>query len=439
MVTAAHCVVERLLGGGYESYFAGGCVRDALLGREIREVDIATAAPSDEVERLFSGRTVGVGRSFGVMVVLQDGFSFDVATFRSDGKYRDGRRPESVGGATAEGDAQRRDFTVNGLFYDTESGGVVDYVGGVVDLERGVIRAIGDAAERFSEDRLRMMRGVRFASVLDFELEAGCFEAIRAQAGELEVVSRERIGVEFVRLLCESPRASVGMELLLESGLLEVFLPEVVRLKGTPQPPQYHPEGDVWVHTMLMLDAMEAPRDVVLALAVLLHDIGKPGCMIGGEETESIRFPCHADEGARMAGGILRRLRQPAAVVGEVVELVGGHMRYISAMEMRPAKLRRLMGMESFERMLELIRLDCAHSNGDFTIWNFLRERYAEFVSEPVLPPPLVMGRDLIGWGVEPGREMGVLLGELYDAQLEGEVGSMAEAEEWYRKRVSCS
>lgn len=432
VLAAALAVTGTLRRAGFQAVFAGGCVRDALLGRSLKDIDIATSAAPDQVEELFRGQTVAVGKAFGVVLVLQGGFTFDVATFRTDGAYADGRHPERVTFATAADDAQRRDFTVNGLFCDPQSGEVIDTVGGLADLEARVIRAIGDPEERFREDHLRMLRAVRFASVLGFEIEPATQAAVKAHAAWVRTVSAERIASECLRLLCDSPRPSKGLNLLRETGLLPEFLPEVAQLYGTRQPPQFHPEGDVWTHTCLMLDELAAPREPELALAVLLHDIGKPVtfCEQQGleEGTARIRFPSHAPVGAEMAEAILLRLRQPAARIEAVKALVAGHMQFVEATKMRRSKLRRFLGADNFPRMMELMRLDILYSNGDFATWHFLREAFESFKAEPVLPEPLVRGRDLIEWGVVPGPEMGGWLNELYDMQLEGLVTSLASA-----------
>ena len=399
-------------------------MRDALLGRALKDVDIATSATPSQVERLFDGRTVSVGKAFGVILVQHGGFAFDVATFRTDGAYADGRHPDEVCFSTPEHDAQRRDFTVNGLFCDPEGGEVIDFVGGLADLDARVIRAIGDPEARFREDHLRMLRAVRFASVLGFRLDADTREAIARCAEWIQRVSAERVAVEIVRMLCESPRPSVGLGLLLETGLLAQVLPEVVALRGTEQPPQFHPEGDVWTHTCLMLDDLPAPRDPDLTLAVLLHDIGKPvtSCIAPDDETgvPRIRFPSHASVGARMTEAILTRLKLPSERVATVTALVGEHMHFVNAPEMRRAKLRRFLGGPHFPKMLDLIRLDITHSNGDFSTWDFLKSAHDAFTSEPILPEPKIRGRDLLAMGVKPGPQMGLLLRELYDAQLEG-------------------
>ncbi len=429
---AAREVALALRGAGHAALFAGGCVRDALLARRVKDIDIATSASPDQVEALFPGATVAVGKSFGVVMVRHGGFSFDVAAFRSDGAYTDGRHPDRVAFASPADDARRRDFTVNGLFCDPESGACLDFVEGLKDLAGGVIRAIGDPEARFLEDHLRMLRAVRFASVLEFTIEPGTLAAVTRLAGHIGTVSAERVAAELTRLLCESPKPSKGLSLLSETGLLEQLMPEVGAMRGTRQPPQYHPEGDVWTHTCLMLDALPAPRAPALAWSVLLHDIGKPATFCEEDDPESggkrMRFPCHAPVGAAMAGEVLSRLRQPAALVEEVQSVVGDHMRFAEARDMRPSKLRRLLGASHFPILLEVMRVDTLHSNGDFTNWDFIKKALDTFRSEPVLPPPLVRGRDLLAWGIAPGPAMGALLKDLYDAQLEGRVTSPEQA-----------
>jgi len=333
---------------------------------------------------------------------------------------------------TAEGDAQRRDFTVNGLFCDPSSGEVTDFVSGLTDLDARVIRAIGEPEARFREDHLRMLRAARFASVLGFEIEPATRAAMARCAAQIRSVSAERIASEVIRMVCESPRPSVGLNLLLGTGLLAHILPEVAKLSGTAQPPLYHPEGDVWTHTCLMLDALPPPRLPALALAVLLHDVGKPPTYCETPDSETggtrIRFPCHAPVGAALAETILTRFRQPSKLIAEVKALVAGHMRFVEAAKMRPAKLRRFMGEPSFPLLLELMRVDILYSNGDFSPWRFLKDAYESFKAEPVLPEPLARGRDLLAWGVEPGPAVGALLDELYDAQLEGRISTQEEA-----------
>ncbi len=421
---AATAVAARLREAGWQTLFAGGCVRDALLGRPLKDIDIATAAPPETVEALFP-RTFAVGKAFGVIIVQTESATFEVATFRADGAYSDGRRPDTIRFTTAAADASRRDFTINGLFYDPADGTVADFVNGRADLDAGVIRAIGDPAARFREDHLRLLRAVRFAAVLDFTIEPVTAAAIRACAPLLASVSGERVGTEFMRILCEATRPSRALEYLRQSGLLGVFLPEVVAYHGCPQPPQYHPEGDVWAHTCLMLDALPAPRDADLAWAVLLHDVGKPPTRqshpdpaAGGAPRH--RFPCHAPHGAGMAASILARLRQPAARIEAVSNAVRHHMTFVDIHAMRSATRRRLLGSSGCDLLLELHRLDLTHSTGDLATYDFARTCRDAFVTEPVLPEPWIRGRDLIACGYRSGPTLGKLLERLYDAQLEG-------------------
>lgn len=439
LVRVAQSVAADLRQAGHTALFAGGCVRDALLARPVKDIDIATSATPDQVEAMFAGKTVAVGKAFGVVVVMRGGFSFDVATFRSDGAYSDGRHPEQVVFATPEGDAQRRDFTVNGLFCEPETNEVIDFVGGLDDLEKRVLCTIGEPEARFREDYLRMLRAVRFSSVLEFELDTATQAAIAAHAEWITKISVERIAMEITRLLCESPRPSRGLNLLRETGLLHHILPEVEVMAGTEQPPEFHPEGDVWTHTCLMLDAVAAPRAPVLAWSLLLHDVGKPPTfcrepdpMLGADR---IRFPCHAPIGAELAERILTRLRQPSALVADVKAVVAEHMHFVDVEKMRRAKLRRFMGAATFPVLLEVMRADTQYSNGDFTAWNFLKAAYDSFRSEPVLPEPLVRGRDLVAHGMAPGPRIGELLRQVYDAQLEGHVNTKEEALAWLRGR----
>lgn len=432
LVEAARNLARKLADAGHTVLFAGGCVRDALCSRPLKDIDIATSARPEEVEALFEGRTVSVGKAFGVILVLCGKHQFDVATFRSDGAYINGRHPEQIHFSCAEEDAQRRDFTINGMFCDPFSGEVIDYVGGLTDMQQGIIRAIGSARDRFEEDHLRMLRGIRFAAVMEFKIEEQTWQALCALASKIGRVSMERIAKEFVRMLCEAPKPSTALNMLRESGLLAEFLPEVVALHGVEQPPQFHPEGDVWIHTNMMLDGVEAPRDPVLALGILLHDIGKPATYSYGPHPKTgekrIRFMGHADVGVKMTGRILTRLKLPTALINAVQELVGHHMRFIDAQKMRRSTLRRLLGLEHIQNLLELNRQDCLCSNRDLSGWEFVVDQFNALKDEPALPPPLVTGSILMEWGIEPGPQMGKLLQRLYDAQLEGQIITLEEA-----------
>jgi poly(A) polymerase len=430
MLNSARAITRTLIEAGHTALFAGGCVRDRLLGRPRKDIDVATSATPDQIEALFPDQTVAVGKSFGVILVLKDGFTFDVATFRSDGAYADGRHPTAITYSTPEKDASRRDFTINGLFEHPETGEILDYVGGRTDLEARLIRTIGDPEKRFEEDHLRIFRALRFASVLGFELDKATRDAIQNHADWIRSVSAERIAKELIRMLCESPKPSVGLTLLLETGLLEIILPEVVALKDVAQPPKYHPEGDVWTHTLLMVDTLAERRTETgipfeqLMLGVLLHDIGKPPafCIAPDPQTGEmrIRFPNHAPLGATMTQTVLERLKLPSSCIEAVVNLVGEHMHFVDAKKMRVCRLRRLLGNPYFAASLELMWLDIHHSNKDFSTWEFLRDQYNSYITEPILPEPVIRGRDLLARGLQPGPAMGQLLSDLYDAQLEG-------------------
>jgi len=434
LLSPALKVIHTLRDAGFLALFAGGCVRDALLGRSIKDIDIATQAHPDDVERLFSGRTTAVGKAFGVIIVSQDGIGFEVATFRTDGEYVDGRRPAAIHFADAQEDAMRRDFTINGLFCNPLTGELLDFVGGQADLTARIVRAIGDPSTRFKEDHLRLLRAVRFASVLDFTLGSKTEHAVREHAALLRDVSAERIGTEFTRLLCESPRPSQALEMLRTLGLLDVFLPELLALHGLEQPPAYHPEGDVWTHTVLMLDALSAPRDATLAYAVLLHDIGKyPTRQTCADAAGSpvIRFPNHASVGAAMSREILLRLRRPTELINDVAMAIERHMTFPDTPHMRPATLRRFMGAHTFPMEMRLHNLDVTQSHGKLEISRFLEEKQAEFAAETILPKPWISGRDLLVLGMREGPELGHWLRRAYDAQLENRFSTTDELLSW--------
>jgi poly(A) polymerase len=432
LVAPAVGLVRALRQAGHTTLFAGGCVRDALLGRPLKDIDIATSATPDEVERLFPGETVAVGKAFGVIVVTRYRTPFEVATFRADGAYTDGRRPDSVRFTDAAEDARRRDFTINGLFYDPEAHAVLDFVGGRADLAAGVVRAIGDPAARFREDHLRLLRAVRFTAVLGFQLDAATAAAAKAHAALLADVSAERVGAEFTRMLCESRSASQLLELLLDLGLLPVFLPEVAALKGVEQPAAYHPEGDVWTHTCRMLDAISTPRDPELAYAALLHDVGKPPTFERSAAGVP-RFPNHAPVGAEMARGILQRLKRTAELTERVGVAIDRHMAIVALPEMKEAKLRRFLGAPTFPLELRLHKLDVQQSHGKMQIAEFAEQKLAAFAAEPVLPEPWIRGRDLLALGMRPGPAVGRLLDRAYDAQLEGRFADREAMLAWVR------
>ncbi len=417
---AALEVARRLMAAGHEALFAGGCVRDRLLGREANDVDIATSARPEEVLKLFPGSNE-VGAHFGVVIVKHQGVHVEVATFRTDGSYKDGRRPVSVEFSTPEEDAKRRDFTVNGLFEDPDSGEVIDYTGGVADLRAGVLRAIGDPFARFNEDALRLLRAVRFSTTLGFEIEADTKAAIITCAHLLEKISPERIRDEFSKILL-SPLRRWGVELLVETELMQFIVPEFLATIGCEQPPEWHPEGDVYVHTCIMLEMLEAKAPLDLCLATLLHDIAKPPCRTYDEEENRIRFNGHDTMGAEMSETILRRLRYPNEVIASVTAMVSRHMQFMNVQKMRTAKLKRFMASPDFPKEMELHRVDCGSSNGFTDNYEFLLEKGAEFAAEPLIPPPLVSGRDLIELGLKPGPRFKDLLDAVETEQLEGRI-----------------
>lgn len=429
----ARAVADRLRDAGYTAYFAGGCVRDRLLGNEPGDFDVATDANTDEVQALFT-RTVPVGAQFGVVLVLVGGEQFEVATFRTDAEYLDGRHPTSVRFASPEEDARRRDFTINGMFLDPETDEVIDYVGGRDDLQAGIIRAIGDPFARIAEDRLRMLRGIRFASRFGFTIEPATLAAIIRSAPQIVDIAWERIGDEIVKILLDSPPGGArrAFELLDRTGLLHAVLPEIEAMKGVQQSPDYHPEGDVFEHTLRLLERLDQPTET-LALAALLHDVAKPECAV--ERDHRITFYGHCERGAEMAAGICQRLRRSRDTWERVAWLVRNHLRHTSAAQMRQSTLKRFLGEDGIDELLDLARLDALASNGDLTSHGFCLAKRAEFGAEALRPQPLLTGRDLISLGLTPGPRFGRLLEALLDAQLEGEVTSRDQALAWVRER----
>jgi poly(A) polymerase len=423
-------VVRRLRAAGHVAYYAGGSVRDLLRGQVPKDIDIATDARPEAVQKIFS-RTYAVGAHFGVIVVLENGFQFEVATFRSDGVYLDGRRPNEVHFATAEEDAARRDFTINGMFFDPEAGKVIDFVGGRADLEARLVRAIGDPAQRFTEDRLRILRAVRFATVLEFEIEPVTWDAVLAQAPTISEISAERVREELVRIFL-SPLRVRGWDLLDASGLMRVILPELEAMKGCAQPPQFHPEGDVFTHTRIMLDLLPETASLPLVLSVLFHDIGKPPTS-SVDQDGRIRFNGHDRVGAEMTEAIMQRLRFSRAEIDATVEAVRQHMVFKDVPNMRVAKLKRFMARPTFADELELHRVDCASSHGMLDNYEFLLKKNEEFANEPIIPPPLVRGDDLIALGLRPGPRFGEILEAVETRQLEGALTSREEALEWVK------
>lgn len=418
----ARAITRRLREHGYEAYLAGGCVRDMLLGRPPADYDIATSATPAEVRTLFP-RTVEVGTAFGVTRVQADDGEYEVATFRSEGPYLDGRHPSSVRYAGPREDALRRDFTVNGLFYDPDTGEVLDLVGGRADLVGRTVRTIGDPAARFAEDRLRMLRAVRQAAELGFGIAPETLQAIGRLREGLRGVSAERIRDELVRTLT-GPDPARGLALLRETGLLPVVLPEVAAEVGVPQPAGFHPEGDVFEHTRLALGHLRQPS-VTLAWATLLHDVGKPQTF---ERADRIRFNRHDEVGAAIARGVMERLRFSRREVDRVVWLVGRHMIFTDLPQMREARLRRLLADEAFPELLELHRADCLASHGDLSAYEWARAQLARLAQEAPVRARLVTGHDLLALGLAPGPRVGEILRAVEDARLEGRVRTREEA-----------
>ena len=430
MLATARILVDRLRAAGHIAYFAGGCVRDLVRGLPPKDVDIATDARPEEVQKIFR-RTYAVGAHFGVIVVLENEFQFEVATFRSDGAYLDGRHPVAVNFSSPEEDARRRDFTINGMFFDPPNDAVIDFVGGRQDLAARVVRAIGDPAQRFAEDRLRLLRAIRFATVLEFEIEPATWKAIVEAADTINAISAERIREELVRIFL-SPQRVHGWDLLDASGLMKAILPEVDALKDCQQPPQFHPEGDVFKHTRLMLSLLPEHVSLPLVLSVLFHDIGKPATATV-DETDRIRFSGHDKLGAILTEALMHRLRFSRAEIEATVEAVEQHMVFKDAPNMRISRLKRFMARPHFADELELHRVDCLGSHGMLDNYDYLVRKQEEFANEPIIPPPLVRGDDLIVIGLKPGPLFGEILEAVETRQLEGTLRDREEALEWVK------
>lgn len=445
-------ILEQLRRAGYEAYFAGGCVRDLLLGREPADYDVATSATPDVVLRMFP-RTFSVGAHFGVVLVAEgEGEAYvctEVATFRSDGVYSDGRHPDQVRyTVSAAEDVQRRDFTINGLLLDplrisdtfsdlqnqapAVREGLIDHVGGLADLDADIIRAIGRPERRFEEDKLRLLRAARFAARFNFTIDPATHAAIRALAPRIHAVSHERVRDELTKMLTEG-HARRAFELLDETGLLAEVLPEVSRMKDVAQPPQFHPEGDVWVHTRLLLDQLEPGCSLTLAWGALLHDVGKPPTF--RIAPDRIRFDGHVEIGVAMGAEICRRFRFSNDETRQILALIENHMRFADAPRMKESTLKRFFRLDHFDEHLALHKMDCLAAHGNLDIWNFVRERYETMPEEAVRPKTLLTGRDLIAAGYEPGAQFKEMLQAAEDAQLEGKVSTAEEALALVRQR----
>jgi tRNA nucleotidyltransferase/poly(A) polymerase len=431
----ANSICDRLQRNGHQALLVGGCVRDLLLGREPADYDVTTDATPERVMELFP-ESIAVGAQFGVVLVPRDGMKVEVATFRSDVGYSDGRHPDRVVySKTHEEDVQRRDFTINGLLMRHDTGEVLDLVDGQADLKACVIRAIGDADRRFTEDKLRMMRAIRFAARFGFDIEHKTFAAIRQHAGAITDVSAERIREELTKLLTEGA-ARTGFELLEKSWLLSIVLPEIAAMKGVQQPPQYHPEGDVWTHTLLMIEGLPAGTSPTLAWGVLLHDVGKPPTFRPASQTgDRIRFDQHVDVGVRMAEAICRRYRFSNEETEQIVALIANHMRFGAVDQMRKSTLKRFVRLPRFEEHMELHRLDCLSSHRHLNSYAMVQRFLAETPEEQVRPQRVLTGTDLSEMGYIPGPLFSEILRAVEDAQLEGQITSKTEAEEFVRRK----
>ncbi len=430
--SGAVTIVRRLREKGFTAYLAGGCVRDILLGRQPKDFDIATDAVPDRVLALFPG-SVEVGKAFGVIRVPVADLWYEVATFRQDAAYRDGRHPDAVTFSDPANDALRRDFTINALFLDPEGGRILDYVEGMADIQRRVIRAVGNPLARFHEDHLRLLRAVRFAASLSFSLDPATAQAIRSTAASAANVSAERVREELTRIWLEAQQAGDSLVLLSDLGLLDVLLPEVAAMRGVNQPPEYHPEGDVFQHTVIMLNRMRTD-DPRLAWSVLLHDVGKPPT--ARQKEGRWCFERHANVGSETAQRILERLRFSNDDTGAIAFIVGNHMRYAEVTRMRRSTLRQLAGEPTFPAELELHRLDCEASHGDLVNYRFLVEFRKALDSEPVLPSPWITGRDILSLGIPEGPEVGAWRKKAYEAQLEGTFPDRSALLEWLRREI---
>jgi poly(A) polymerase len=426
-------IVRTLREQGYKAYLVGGCVRDLLLGREPADYDVTTDATPDEVMRIFPD-TYAVGAQFGVVLVplpkslvsKDENDAVEVATFRSDIGYSDGRHPDQVRfSEDPREDVERRDFTINGLLLDPVTNQVLDFVGGRNDLEAAIIRTIGDPQRRFAEDKLRMLRAVRFAARFEYTIELETFRVIQQLAPQINQVSRERVREELNKMLTEG-HARQAFLLLEETGLLHEVLPEIEAMKGVEQPPQFHPEGDVFVHTLLLLDKLPHPSPITLAWGALLHDVGKPATF--RVAPDRIRFDGHVDVGVRMAEDICHRLRFSNEDTDQILALVDNHMRFAHVQQMKESTFKRFVRMPRFDEHLQLHRMDCQSSHGDLTSYNFTRQKMADLPLAAIRPAPLISGDDLIAAGYPPGPQFKKILSAAEDGQLEGRLHSREEA-----------
>jgi poly(A) polymerase len=434
-------IVHTLRARGYQAYLAGGCVRDLLLGRDPADYDVATDATPKQVMQIFP-HTLAVGEQFGVVLVPQSsgatgaparqGKVVEVATFRSDLGYSDGRHPDEVRfSKDPEEDAERRDFTINGMMLDPATNEILDSVGGQADLKAGIIRAIGDPERRFAEDKLRMLRAVRFAARFDYQIDTATMAAIQNLAPRIHQVSCERVREELTKMLTEG-QAQRAFQLLDATRVLPEVLPEIAAMKGIEQPPQFHPEGDVFVHTLLLLDKLQAGASKTLAWGALLHDVGKPPTF--RVAPDRIRFDGHVEVGVKMAAAICRRLRFSNHETDQILALVANHMRFGVVQRMNQSTLKKFLRLPAFDEHLELHRIDCLSSHGQLDAYEYSREQLRSMPPEAIRPTPLITGRDLIEAGYEPGPRFTEILTAVEDAQLEGRLASREAAMEYVRR-----
>ena len=421
-------IVLRLKKTGYEAYFVGGCVRDFVMGVLPDDYDIVTSALPDQVTALFN-RTVAIGAKFGVIAVIVECHPYEVATFRSDDVYIDGRRPSGVHFTCAKEDVLRRDFTVNGLLMDPVTGEITDYVDGLADIQKKIIRTIGDPNCRFQEDHLRMLRAIRFTANLNFSLDSSTQDAITRNVAKIKTISAERLQDELTKLLSRGG-ARRGLELMAQTGMLREILPEVDAMQGIEQPSRFHPEGDVWQHTLMMLEILSGdkrPRvNPVLVWGALLHDVGKP--VSRSEDENGVHFYGHVQHGEKIADEIMQRLKFSRAQKEAVLNLVSQHMNFMNVQKMRSARLKRFLRMPDFDLHLELHRLDCLASHGMLDNYEFCRNQLETLTAEELHPPRLLNGHDLIAIGFTPGKMIGEIICALEDEQMEGRISSKDEA-----------
>jgi poly(A) polymerase len=421
-------IVHRLKQSGHEAYFVGGCVRDFILGKASGDYDIVTSALPDQVMALFPN-TLSIGAKFGVIAVMVQGCPYEVATFRSDDVYQDGRHPSRVHFSSAKEDVFRRDFTINGLLMDPETAEITDYVNGRMDIEKKIIRTINDPDSRFNEDFLRMLRAIRFAANLGFVIETQTLKAIKRNAANINRISAERVREELSKILTHGG-AGTGFELMIQTGILKEVLPEIDRLKGVEQPPQFHPEGDVWQHTIKMLALLpkdgETDKNLCLGWGALLHDVGK--AVTRSEDEKGVHFYGHVKKGEEIAGDIMQRLKFSNVQRETVLNLIRQHMVFMNVQKMRPGRLKRFLRMPDFDLHLELHRLDCIASHGMQDNYEFCRDQLRNLGQDDLHPPRLLTGDDLISLGFARGKIIGEILRALEDEQLEGRITTSQDA-----------